>query len=315
MDNTDDLLNPFEIDESAPKLVKPAPRQYLRFPTTTEISVVLVFFFLLTFMLSKTSQRSDSDFSTIDLTGEFNQSTSDYSGHNTNSPVFPANLIEYLRDKIYIGVGDEYTSGIEKEAVGLNSSAYQYSTFFNSLLEQSMIHVEVLNLGAVDDTCSTILKKLPSILSKKTTGVVGIECGWNDLKRKGTSAEKVMQNLVKLHRVVHDSSLISVFSVAFTIPILSTTTKSQSTDQLALNKMIRQFVKKCPTKIVLLDIASLLDPSLPINSIFWTENKQTLTDLGFDKIGKSLFDSLEKFSLENSVGNTKLYCTYDEWDQ
>ena len=185
-------------------------------------------------------------------------------------------MSELLQNKTRViesGVnGEVTTSMIERLTLLLNKNKSGDSSFLGKSRGTSFVEG---NLPAVFGEG----EEKESVKKLKLVCILG---GTNDVGRRAQHSHQIVDNIIKLHRIAQEGweGGNAVYTVALTMPQLQWP-EPQATVRLEVNAGIRKFAAENKNNVVLCDLETTFEQSLPDNAKFWS----------FDMVKTSLFIS------------------------
>ena len=160
---------------------------------------------------------------------------------------------------------------------------------YTSVLTKEKIPVGVIEKGVNGELVDKMVHRMPHVLkSHPEVGVAVILGGTNDLGSKH-SADKILTNIVKVHRTV---MMHNVPSIAMTIPQVQWPINNSA--RLEVNEGIRDFVKHYEGKVYLVEMESAFDQKVPENKKYWSVDFAHFSSQGYDAIAEMVFKVLAK---------------------
>ena len=206
--------------------------------------------------------------------------------------LFPESLLEMIKGSSILCFGDSLTKGLYVAEDGDWTSVHPYAMELARLLKNE---TGVVPVGVNGELTEEMLTRLPRELSSNpTTRAVIILGGTNDLGHR-KPAKVVIDNIIALHKLAHNSSAdqerLPVFTVAVTLPQARWPFNPQT--RLDINEGIRQFVQS-DCHVALLDIEDQWNQSVPANARFWSRDFVHFSPLGYDELGALLRHAMDK---------------------
>jgi len=204
-------------------------------------------------------------------------------------------LVDYVANGQILAFGDSLTHGMFVTQTEWRNT-HPYAIELTKLLKNN---TEVIESGVSGQLTSEMVQRLPLELKKYPQArAVLILGGTNDLGHR-MEAQEVLDNLIKLHTMAQNASISAtkpVYTIAITVPQSRWPFKPAT--RYAINEGLRKFaLVDCPGRTALLDMESSFNQSEAKNAVFWSDDFVHLSPLGYDAMGKMLYDVMVDFTV------------------
>lgn len=185
---------------------------------------------------------------------------------------------------------------------------HPYSIALFHFFNKTGRNIKVVESGISGQTASEMKDRLPGVLEVNKPRVVVILAGTNDLGQHA-NFKQITSDITELHTKVLTSGRTPgkhTFSIAVTIPQCSWLKPkgdkkiNHDEKRKAVNKAIRLTVERCRTRVGLLDLESIFDQSSEENNKYWSVDMVHFSPLGYDEIGRLVFEVLKGFQVDKS---------------
>ena len=216
-------------------------------------------------------------------------------------------LLEAIEGGNILAYGDSLTSGTYLHMKGnyCDEGVHPYSLKLQELLND---RVKVIERGMPGATTNMLLNRLPRELTRRRVDLVMILGGTNDVYH-GLPAEVISEHVIAMHETVLDTpqsraasmttSKNLVYTIAMTIPQLGS---SYPDERLEANEQIRAFASSRSDRVALLELESAFDQETPENVRYWSPDGLHLSPIGYDTLGKMLYDVICTHFVLNPTG-------------
>lgn len=247
-------------------------------------------------------------------------SSKNISSSNISSSVLPKRmrLLDYATGKYILGIGDSLTYGVTLKNVIL--SKHSYIERLSNMLGPK---IQARAFGYPELKTLDLIEEIDGIMSdskfRKNITIVAILSGTNDLLQGDLSYQTILENLVEMHKKIHESEESksrSVYTIAISIPYVN---RPRVNDRIRhrVNQGLKEYVEACSFRVFYCDL-SIFDPppkndtSIVISrrlddsvTTYLAEDGIHLTTAGYDLMAEVLYDTISKAEIQPALYNNK----------
>lgn len=205
-------------------------------------------------------------------------------------------LDKLLQNKSILAIGDSLTHGY---LVDRRKFSHSYVIQLSKKLEN--LSVDVVEAGVNGQRAMNMVHTAPTLITGKMNGhlplkVVIIMAGTNDLA-SNTDVDSISTALIRIHNIVQRYSIQikqNIYTICVAVPQLKIPMLQQKRNRL--NLLLNEYANRCSHVVGWLDFEDALDQSIDSNLKYWGSDKLHFSELGYDKIGEIMYETLVDFA-------------------
>jgi lysophospholipase L1-like esterase len=227
------------------------------------------------------------------------------------------NLLDYAVGRYFIGIGDSLTYGSLT-----NEDQTQHHPYIDKLSELLHKQINIRAFGYPGIKSLDLQDKLIDIVSdsqfQKNISIIAILAGTNDLVQGDIPYQTILENLIELHKKVHESDeskARAIYTIAISIPYVNRI-RVNNRIRVRVNQGLKVYAESCSYRVVYCDL-SLFDPPTQATESNATAASRMrrrldgsagvnyigadgvhLTAAGYDRMAEQLYETILKTKIQ-----------------